>query len=144
MSSASASKVPRCQTAADKPSLRKTNFHGRCHGSPIFRCLEDTIFRRVQLRAGVTVWGGMDRALHSLYASPSHQWQQTEWKLSKSSICGFGKCFCGADVNATPAFTSAAAAESKYLQRQSIPQAYRLRFPHLSRQSMCVFMQMTW
>lgn len=85
----------RRQTAVDKPSLRKTNFHSRCHGSSIFCCLEDAIFRRIQTHVGVTVWE--DKWCSSL-SFPSHQWHlcasaTTEGKLLKSCMCGFGKCF---------------------------------------------------
>lgn len=136
----------RCQTAVDKPSLRETNFHSRCHGSSIFCCLEDTIFRRVQLHAGVTVWEDKWRSsLSFLFPQPSmaplclgnnrgetfeklHVWL---WKV-------FLRCV---DVKATSVFAATAAVESKYLQMQSKPKANLLMFPNLSSQSVCVFMQ---
>lgn len=110
----------RCQTAVDKPSLRKTNFHSRCHGSSIFCCLEDTIFRRVQLHAGVTVWEDKWRSsLSFLFPQPSmaplclgnnrgetfeklHVWL---WKVflrcgreSNVSVCCC--CCCGIQISA--------------------------------------------
>lgn len=104
-------------------------------------CLEDSIFRMVQL------CGRINRALHSLPSLPSHQchlcasaanrvetseklhmwlWKVLVWRGRESNARIYSRHCCGVQISADAS------------------QAYLLVFPNLSLQSMCIFMQMTW
>lgn len=91
-----------CQTAVDKPSLRRTNFHSCCHGSSIFGCLEDTVFRRIQLHAGMTAWEDKSHSsLSLLFPQPS----MPPLCLGNKQRGNFWKAACEALESASVAWT---------------------------------------